>query len=120
MEHWSKNWKKAYICSPLSAPTTEGIEANRRKAAEYMRAVSNAHNCRAVAPHAYISLFLNDMDPDERKLGMDFSLNFLATCDVVVVCGNAVSKGMQVELDKACELGMPVFHCSMAIDPAEV
>ena len=104
-----KEFKKVYICSPLFAPTRKGIDENMAKAREYMEIVSAMLNCRAVAPHAFLPLFLDDHDPVERKLGLEFGLRYLATCDALIVCGNRITKGMSDEITKAIELGIPVF-----------
>ncbi|MDR1537398.1 MAG: hypothetical protein LBU32_05265 [Clostridiales bacterium] len=107
---WNDDWKKVYVCSPLSAPSKIGLESNRKRAEEYMRQISLRYNCRAVAPHAYMSLFLDDFDPAERKLGIDFGLNFLATCDAVVVCGKTITRGMKMEIETADKLEKPIFY----------
>lgn len=104
-----KEFKKVYICSPLFAPTRKGIEENMSKAIEYMEIVSATLNCKAVAPHAFLPLFLDDRDPVERKLGLEFGLRYLATCDALIVCGDRITKGMSDEIAKAIELGIPVF-----------
>ena len=49
-----------YICSPLSAPTKEGIRQNMEKAAHYARLVSGTFGCRAIAPHSFLPEYLDD------------------------------------------------------------
>lgn len=104
-----KEFKKVYICSPLLSPTRKGIEENMVKAREYMEIVSTMLNCKAVAPHAFLPRFLDDRDPVERKLGLEFGLRFLSTCDALIVCGDRITKGMSDEIAKAIELGIPVY-----------
>ena len=104
-----KGFKKVYICSPLSAPTRKGIEDNMAKAGEYMEAISAGLNCRAVAPHAFLPAFLDDNDPVERKIGLEFGLRYLCTCDALIVCGDRITGGMSAEIAKAIELGIPVY-----------
>jgi hypothetical protein len=104
-----KEFKKVYICSPLLAPTRKGIEENMAKALEYMEIVSATLNCKAVAPHAFLPLFLDDRDPVERKLGLEFGLRYLATCDALIVCGDRITEGMSDEIVKAIDLGIPAL-----------
>ena len=39
-------YQKLYVCSPSSAPSPEGIEANMRKARQYMRETAAHYGCR--------------------------------------------------------------------------
>lgn len=98
-----------YVCSPLSAPTQDGIEENMRKASAYAELVSKITNKRAIAPHAFLPEYINDNNPAERAIGLEFGMKILTLSEAVVVCGNIISKGMQAEITKAEELGIPVF-----------
>lgn len=64
-----------YICSPLSAPTKEGIRQNMEKAAHYARLVSGTFGCRAIAPHSFLPEYLDDNIPEEREAGLAFGLS---------------------------------------------
>ena len=66
--------RKAYICSPLSAPTPGGIRRNMEAARWYMQIVSERLDCRAVAPHAYLPEFLDDQNEQEREMALTFGL----------------------------------------------
>lgn len=109
----------AYICSPLSAPTAEGIEENRAAAEAYMRQVGGELSCRAVAPHAYLPLLLDDHDPRQRALGLRFGMELLEFCDVLIICSNVISIGMAGELRRAAELNIPILvrHCGGTYHP---
>ena len=85
-----------YICSPLSAPTANEIRANMELARSYMQLVSKVFRCRAVAPHAYLPELLDDM-------------KLLEHSQALIVCSPIVSCGMQAEIVKARELGIPVY-----------
>lgn len=113
MNDWNKSWKKVYVCSPLKAPTKEGIEANRVSAGEYAKLVSSMFNCRAVAPHAVLPLLLDDNDPKEREIALDFGLKYLATCNALVICGDVISSGMEAEIARAKLLNLPVLKLSV-------
>ena len=103
-------YKKAYICSPLSAPSWELVEQNMLKAQQYMRKVSAKLSCSAVAPHAYLPNLLDDNIPKERELALSFGLRLLELCDCLVICGDRISQGMQGEINKALELGLDILQ----------
>lgn len=98
-----------YICSPLSAPTKAGIQENMRKAAQYARIVSGYFHCRAIAPHGFLPEYLDDMVPEEREIGLAFGLSILKISKAIIICGNRISCGMAGEIQKAKELGIPVY-----------
>ena len=100
---------KVYICSPLSAPTAEGIRRNMEAARWYMRLVSQLWDCHAVAPHAYLPEFLDDKDKQERELALSFGLAYLDTCDRLVICGRRITKGMLGEIQHAAAREIPIF-----------
>lgn len=102
-------YQKLYICSPLSAPTPEGIEGNMRKARQYMRETAAHYGCRAIAPHAYLPQLLNDHIPAERALALSFGRKLLFFCDGIVLCGNTISKGMAEEIAYGISLGKPIL-----------
>ena len=102
-------YQKLYVCSPLSAPSPEGIEINMRKARQYMQETAAHYGCRAIAPHAYLPQLLNDRVPEERALALSFGHSLLSTCDGVVICGNTISKGMAQEIAYAASVEMPVL-----------
>ena len=53
---------------------------------------------------------LNDKNPDERKIGLDHNLEMFnrKMFDELWICSKRISPGMQIEIDKAKELGIPV------------
>ncbi len=102
-------YQKLYVCSPSSAPSPKGIEANMRKARQYMRETAAHYGCRAIAPHTYLPQLLNDCIPAERALALSFGRSLLSACDGIVLCGNTISKGMAQEIAYAASMGMPVL-----------
>lgn len=100
--------KCAYICSPFSADTFEQTQQNMRTARAYMFYADKKLNMKAVAPHAYLPLFLCDEIPSERALALRFGLELLEQSDVMLVCGNRLSNGMRGEIAKAVMLRMPI------------
>lgn len=55
--------KKAYICSPLSAPTPEGVSHNMEMAKFYLLRMKQIYHCRTFASHAHLPLMLDDSIP---------------------------------------------------------
>lgn len=104
--------KKAYICSPLYAPTQEEIQANMLRARKYMKAVKELYGYRTYAPHAYLPELLDDHDPEERALGISFGVGLLKHCQVLIICGNKISEGMYKEIKEAVFLGLEIYSCN--------
>ena len=98
-----------YICSPLSAPTKEGIRENMEKAAYYAGLVSGVTGCRAIAPHSFLPEYLDDDIPEEREAGLAFGLSVLRLSKAIIVCGSRISSGMRGEIRLAGELDIPAY-----------
>lgn len=98
-----------YICSPLSAPTKEGIRQNMEKAAYYAGLVSGVTGCRAIAPHSFLPEYLDDNIPAEREVALAFGLSVLRLSKAIIVCGSRISSGMQGEIKMAGELNIPAY-----------
>ena len=110
---YKRRFRKAYVCSPLSADSKIQIKRNMENAKKYVAITEVLLNCKAVAPHAILPEILDDNIPAERELALAFGLDLLSMCDCVVVFGNIISKGMQVEINKAKELGINVIYASI-------
>lgn len=109
--------RKAYICSPLSAPTPDGIRRNMEAARWHMRVVSERLDCRAVAPHAYLPEFLDDHNEQEREMALAFGLAYLDTCDILVICGSRITHGILGEILHAAKRGMPILWIKEEYSP---
>ncbi|MGL5254542.1 MAG: hypothetical protein ACRC9L_06075 [Brevinema sp.] len=102
--------KRAYICSPLSAPTGAEMCSNMMAARGYEKRVAELCGCRTFAPHAYLPTLLNDHVPEERALALKFGIDLLRICDALVICGGRISAGMKGEIAMANQLGIKVYH----------
>lgn len=98
-----------YICSPLSAPTKEGMWQNMENAEHYARLVSEIFGCRAIAPHSFLPEYLDDHIPEEREAGLAFGLSVLKLSKAIIVCGSRISSGMRGEIRLAGELDIPAY-----------
>lgn len=64
----------------------------------------------ARAPHAYLPMLVCDKLPAERSMALRFGLELLVQSDLLLVCGNVLSKGMRGEITHAAKLGMPSWQ----------
>lgn len=100
--------RRAYICSPLSDNSEDGMLANIKAAKAYMYYANTHLKMVARAPHAYLPFLLCDDIPAERAIALQFGLKLLEQSDVLLVCGNRISKGMEGEIAKAAALKIPI------------
>ena len=98
--------KKIFISSPLAGD----YENNIKNAQKYCREAL-FQGYIPLAPHVYYTSFLEENNEIERQLGMDMGLRWLAECDEMWVFNqNGISKGMQVEIDMATQLNIPIKY----------
>ena len=85
-----------YICSPYAGDT----EINVKAAQDYSRfAVDKGYI--PLAPHLLFPQFMNDANPEERKLGLFFGNALMSKCSEVWVFGERISAGMESEIKRA-------------------
>lgn len=101
--------KKAYICSPLSAPTPDGVSHNMEMAKFYLLRMKQIYHCRTFASHAHLPLMLDDSIPEERAAALRIGIEMMKLCDVLIICGRYISTGMESEIKKAFEMGLEIF-----------
>lgn len=105
--------KYVYVASPLSAETHEGIQENIRNAVRYCQYVWGCRLGIPVAPHAYFTQFLDDMNGNDRDTGLREGLKLLSRCDEMYVFAkgyNGASPGMREEIHFADYLGIPITY----------
>ena len=108
--------RRVYICSPLRAATAYEIEQNRLLAIEYCGMVEEVLGrvaVKAVAPHAYLPLLLDDTVPYERELALQFGKKLLSLCEAIFVCGEVLSEGMKGEIMAAHRIPIIVHELSL-------
>lgn len=94
-----------YICSPYAGD----IEANVAAARRYSRfAVKTGFI--PIAPHLLFPQFLNDSDPNERKLGLFLGNVLMSKCSEVWVFGERISTGMEAEINQAKSKHYPLRY----------
>ena len=98
--------KYVYICSPYRGD----VDYNIAKAQFYCQ-FATGQGVIPIAPHIYFTQFLDDDEPEERRLGLDMGLDILKHCAELWVFGNRISEGMRTEIEAAKRLEIPVlFH----------
>lgn len=96
--------KLIFICSKLRGD----FEKNRKIAEELCRIVALLGHI-GIAPHVYFTRFLDDSDRYEREQGIQSGMRLLELCDEVWVFNfEEISEGMNLEINKARELGIPI------------
>ena len=102
-----KRKKIVFICSPFA----KDVVGNTMRARRYGRfAVSQ--NVIPIIPHLMYPQFLEEADPDERRLGLEMGLVLLTKCHELWVFGNHLSNGMAVEVKRAKERGIKIRYFS--------
>lgn len=86
-----------YICSPYAGDSVPVNILNARRYCKF--AVDTGHN--PFAPHLFYTQFLDDAQPQERRLGMELGMIMLTKCAEMWVFGETISPGMEREIAKA-------------------
>ena len=98
--------KKVYICSPCRGD----YENNIQRAKEYSRAAA-MKGCIPIAPHIYLTQFMDDTIPAERELALSFGRELVLQCDELWAFGlSHPSAGMAGEIEVAKAAGIPVLN----------
>ena len=105
-----KEKKVVFICSPFK----DDIEVNTARAKRYGR-FAVTKKVVPIIPHLMYPRFLNEDSPDERAMGLEMGLVLLSNCHEIWVFGNRISRGMEIEIEKAKEINIPIryydIHC---------
>ena len=95
--------KTMFVCSNYRGR----VSRNREKARQYARQVVICGYI-PVAPHLFYPQFLDDLNPEERLIGINLGIEQLKTCDEMWIFGSQISEGMALEIEKAREYDIPV------------
>ena len=91
-----------FICSPYRGDT----ETNEQNARMYCSLVAS-QGCIPFAPHLLFTQFLDDVQLEERRLGLHMGMEMLRLCDALWAFGEP-TQGMQAEMNLAKRMGIPV------------
>ncbi|WP_287827094.1 DUF4406 domain-containing protein [Oscillibacter sp.] len=107
--------KKVYICSPCRGD----YENNIQRAKEYSRAAA-MKGCIPVAPHVYLTQFMDDNVPGERELALRMGRELVLMCaELWAFRLDHPSAGMAAEIEVAKQAGIPVVNGFEAISRIE-
>lgn len=107
--------KKVYICSPCRGD----YENNIQRAKEYSRAAA-MKGCVPIAPHVYLTQFMDDNVPGERELALRMGRELVLMCAELWAFGlDHPSAGMAAEIEVAKQAGIPVVNGFEAISRIE-
>ena len=97
--------KKIFVCSKLRG----NIENNIKRTKEFCREVCLEGNV-PIAPHIYFTQFLNELNENERNLGIDYGIELLKNCDELWIFDKDISSGMQKEINIAKKLNIKIVE----------
>lgn len=110
-EHLEK--RIGYVAHPISGDAggnirsvlgiLEEIRLNREGGEEWKDLIP-------IAPYIVPLLYLDDNDPEQRKMGIEENLHYFRRgfIDVLILAGPCISGGMREEIRLAAESGIPI------------
>jgi hypothetical protein len=104
--------RRVILESPFASLTAEGLEANIAYARRCVRD-SLSRNESPIASHLLLTQpgILDDLIPEQRKLGINAGLAWLSVADgVVAYMDRGVSEGMRYGIAAAESKGVPVEY----------
>ncbi|RJE46624.1 MULTISPECIES: DUF4406 domain-containing protein [unclassified Dehalobacter] len=99
--------KLIYVASPYAGDVENNVEFAKR-ACRYVMEQGHAF----FAPHLLYPQILEDSNPAERETGLKLGHHMLERCDEMWVFGNRISSGMEAEIERAKQLGIPIRYVS--------
>ena len=92
------NKERVYVCVPLSVKNHEKMLETVCVANKYVRYVMKELQYFAIALHTYLPAFLNDKTFMQRDRLYDLRTQILKQCDILMICGERVSRDMKQEI----------------------
>jgi hypothetical protein len=110
--------KRIYLCHPLSAPTREGIEQNRRAAARWAAWISTTFRVAVSADWITLTGELEET-PENREWGLACDKAHIEGCDELWAVGPRFSSGMTLERQHAVSCGLPTYDLTGLVFPLD-
>lgn len=95
--------KMIFVSSPYAGDVEKNIKF-AKQACHYVITTGNAFLC----PHLLYPQVLDDVNPEERSLGMKMAKQLLSACDELWVFGDRISRGMFEEIEYARRYYIPL------------
>lgn len=92
--------KVIYLAHPLTAPTREGIEENRKRASAWAAWALNEHGVSPVCSWIVLTGVLEET-PENRAKGLAADKAQVRLCEEIWLVGGRVSSGMREEIEHA-------------------
>lgn len=106
-----------YVCSPYRSDDPEEFRLYAEYLRECMRRVVDAGDY-PIAPHHTLTAVLADGVAEEREIGIRRGLSVLERCDELLLMPyHGISEGMEREIRRASELGLPIMVGPGTFDP---
>lgn len=96
----------------ISHPLKGDVEGNINKVREICRELILDGKVIPLATHMLFPTFLDDDVHEERRTGLDGTLELLKRSDEVWVYGDRISEGMKEEIELAKEIKIPIVFKS--------
>ena len=90
-----------YVCSPYAG----AIDVNVTRARCYSRFVLTQRKI-PITPHLLYPQFMDDNNPNERKIALSINKVLIGRCEELWVFGSKLSEGMQFEINYARGRGL--------------
>jgi hypothetical protein len=97
-----------YLAHALSAPTREGIEANRARGARWAAWILKTYRVAVIADWIWCTGELEETQ-ENRTLGLAMDVELVSRADEVWLVGERISEGMRIEATHAVRVGKPVY-----------
>lgn len=97
-----------YLAHALSAPTREGIEANRARAARWATWIATTYRVAVIADWIWMTGLLEET-PANRSFGLACDLELVQRADEVWMVGALVSQGMKLDAIEAYRHGKMIL-----------
>lgn len=98
---------RVYLCLPYDGADTKD---QKRAIHEYLGLIKECLGCSVYAPQLSCRVSTGHL-ADMRRT----SLDMMALCDAVIICGNRVSHEMFEEIAYAEHLGLPIYRLARHI-----
>ena len=92
----------------ISHPLKGDVEGNTNKVKEICRNIMFEGVVIPLATHLLFPTVMNDDIPEERRNGLNGTLEVLKRADEVWVYGDRISEGMKEEIELAEKINIPV------------
>lgn len=96
----------------LASPLKGDMENNIKKAREYSKYIVEQGHI-PFAPHLLFTQFLDDTNPEERKIGISMGFKFMEFCDELWIFGDTISEGMKGDIEEFKKMNKPIRYINI-------